>query len=80
MQSVLRTRATVLPGNRLEISAPELRQGETVEVIVILPTVVPSGTQSAAEFLDSLPAGPRSYPSWEEFERRFQEERNSWDR
>lgn len=80
MQSVLRTKVTVLPGNRLEISAPELRQGETVEVIVLLPQVVASGTQSAADFLESLPPGPRSYSRWEEFERRFQEERNSWDR
>ena len=33
MQTALRIEATVLPGNRVEISAPELLVGATVEVI-----------------------------------------------
>ena len=37
MQSALRMETTVLPGHRLEISAPELPEGTKVEVIVILP-------------------------------------------
>jgi hypothetical protein len=32
------------------------------------------------EFLEALPPGPRSYPTWEEIERRIQEERDAWDR
>ena len=46
MQSALRTRATVLPGKRVEVSAPELREGETVEVIVVLPSAPASAKQS----------------------------------
>jgi hypothetical protein len=40
------------------------------------PTSPPTGV---LDFLDSLPAGPRSAPSWEEFERAFQAERDSWE-
>lgn len=71
-------------GSRLEISAPQLREGDVVEVIVLLPENSPQAktAQSSSgvlDFLDGLPDGPRSYPSWEEFEHQFQEQRNSWD-
>ena len=36
--------------------------------------------RSVLEFLDALPPGPRSAPTWDEIERRFQEERDAWDR
>jgi hypothetical protein len=36
--------------------------------------------RSVLEFLDALPPGPRSAPSWDEIERQFQEERDAWDR
>ncbi len=80
MQAALRMETTVLPGHRLEISAPELPEGAKVEVIVVLPE--PSRPQfgPALEFLESLPTGPRAFKTWEEYERHLQEERNSWDR
>jgi hypothetical protein len=80
MQAVLRLETTVLPGHRLEFSAPELPEGARVEVIVVLPAkpTVPFG--SALEFLRSLPPGPRAFKSWEEYERHLREERDSWDR
>ena len=37
MQTALRMETTVLPGHRLEVSAPELPEGAKVEVIVVLP-------------------------------------------
>lgn len=37
MQAALRLETTVLPGHRLEITAPELPEGARVEVIVVLP-------------------------------------------
>lgn len=75
----LRVRTTVLPGNRIEVSVPELREGETVEVVVI-PAATSLPNLSLLEFLDTLPAGPRSYASWEEVERHLQDERAAWDR
>lgn len=80
MQTALRMETTVLPGHRLEISAPELPEGAKVEVIVVLPEKPPSRFASALEFLESLPPGPRAFPTWEEYERHLREEKDSWDR
>jgi hypothetical protein len=44
-----------------------------------IPQAPPQG-RSVLEFLDALPPGPRSAPTWDEIERRFQEERDAWDR
>jgi hypothetical protein len=80
MQTALRTETTVLPGHRLEISAPELPEGARVEVIVVLPDKPEPRFGSALEFLESLPPGPRAFKTWEEYEQHLREERNSWDR
>jgi hypothetical protein len=80
MQTALRLETTILPGHRLEISAPELPEGTTVEVIVVLPQKPQPQFASALEFLESLPPGPRAFPTWEEYERHLREEKDSWDR
>jgi len=63
MQAALRLHTTILPGHRIELSAPELPEGSTVEVIVVLPSPVTPPQRSILDFLDALPAGPRSYPT-----------------
>lgn len=80
MQTALRLETTVLPGHRLEVSAPELPEGAKVEIIVLLPEQPQPQFGSALEFLESLPPGPRAFKTWEEYDRHLQEERNSWDR
>jgi hypothetical protein len=80
MQTALRMQTTVLPGHRLEISAPELPEGAKVEVIVVLPEKPQPHRMSVLEFLESLPPGPRSFPTWEEYEKHLQEEKNAWER
>ena len=35
---------------------------------------------SMLEFLESLPPGPRAFPTWEEYERHLQEEKDAWER
>jgi hypothetical protein len=80
MQSALRTETTILPGHRLEITAPELPEGARVEVIVVLPEKAKPQFGSALEFLESLPAGPRAFSTWEEYERHLREEKDSWER
>jgi hypothetical protein len=80
MQAALRLETTVLPGHRLEVSAPELPEGVKVEVIVVLPGKPEPRFGSALEFLESLPRGPRAFNTWEEYEQHLREERNSWDR
>lgn len=79
-RTALQLTTHVLPGNRIEISSPQLEEGQPVDVIVLLPQARHSEQPSALDIIRSLPPGPHSYPTWEEFERAFQEERNSWDR
>ena len=78
MQTALRLEATVLPGHRLEISAPELPEGARVEVIVVLPEKPEPQIGTALEYLESLPPGPRASPTWEEYEQRLWEEKDAW--
>ncbi len=85
MQTALKVTTHVLPGHRVEIVAPELAEEKSVEVFVVMPEAAPAALtattrMSLLEFLDSLPPGPRSAPTWEEIERDLQEDRNSWNR
>jgi hypothetical protein len=79
MQAAMRTETTILPGHRLEITAPELPEGARVEVIVVLPQKPQPQFDSALEFLESLPPGPRAFPTWQEYERHLQQEKDSWE-
>jgi hypothetical protein len=84
MQAALKLNTTVLPGHRIEITAPELPEGTNVELIV-LPDLPASSSAPARsfkdviEFLDSLTPVQRTPEEWAEVEREFQEERASWD-
>jgi hypothetical protein len=80
MQSALHTETTVLPGRRIEIQSPELPEGARVQVIILLPAAPAGRFGSAREFLESLPAGPRAFPTWDEYERHLDAERAAWDR
>jgi hypothetical protein len=80
MQTALRLETTVLPGHRLEISAPELPEGARVEVIVVLPAEPPRQHQSMLDLLATLPPGPLLFKTPEEVNRYLQEERDSWER
>jgi hypothetical protein len=80
MRKVLRLEATVLPGHRLEVSAPELPEGAKVEVIVLLPEQPGPHKMSVLEFLESLPPGPRAFKTWEEYEQHLREEKDAWER
>ena len=80
MQTILRLEATVLPGHRLEVTAPELPEGAKVEVIVVLPEQPEPQFGSVLEFLESLPPGPRAFKTWEEYEQHLREEKDSWER
>ena len=70
----------VQTGNRVEITAPELQEGQGVEVFVIPLPYEGQGRMSPLDLLDRLPPGPRSAPTWDDIERPFQEERDAWDR
>ena len=78
MSTTLRLETTVLPGHRLEISAPELPEGARVHVTIIVPTSQPR--TSMLEFLATLPPRPLLFPTPEDANRYIREERGSWER
>ncbi len=85
MNAALHIKTTVLPGKRIEVSAPELPEGAAVDVFLVLPTPqndAPPRFGSVLEFLESLPKSPspRAFATWEEYEKHLQTERDSWDR
>lgn len=67
----IRQTVRVLPGHRVEIVVPELAVGEIVDVEV-LPAPAEAG-RSIIEFLESLPEGPRAFPTWDEYEQHLRE-------
>jgi hypothetical protein len=80
LRSTFHITARVQAGNRIEISAPGLQEGQDVDVYLVPRAPETPSRRSVLELLDSLPSGPRSAPTWDEVERRFQEERDAWDR
>jgi hypothetical protein len=84
MYATARTTTTVLPEHRIEITTPTLPVGSRVEVIVVFDTdsspPPPPATQGILDFINSLPPSRKTPEEWEQFERDFQAERDSWDR
>jgi hypothetical protein len=78
-RTALHLQATVLPGKKIEITADELREGDRVDVFLVVSKRDKGTSPSLVEFLDSLPPGPRSFATWEEVERAFKQERDSWE-
>jgi hypothetical protein len=78
MQNTLRVTATVMPGHRVEVIAPELREGEAVEVILVLPEEPKSAHLSALDIINGL-NGHRLFKSAQEVNDHLQEERDAWD-
>jgi len=72
----------VLPGGVLHITAPELPAGELVEVTIRTPRSQPVSDppRGIYDLIQSFGSSARTPAEWAEFEREFQEERNSWDR
>src|SRR5579862_9164573 len=86
-QTAIRLKTRVLPGKRIEFTAPELTEGAEVEIFVALPEPAPQPEpetprkfKDVMEYLDSLPPIQRTPEEWEQVEREFREERDSWDR
>lgn len=82
MSAPIRVRAVVQPGGKVEITAPELQPGQTVDVLVTVPATErpPLTRENLLAWLDSLPPSSKTAEEWKQFERDFQEMRNEWDR
>ena len=85
-QTAIRLRSKVLPGKRVEFTAPELTEDSDVELIVVLPerpvssAAEPRRHQDVLAFLDSLPSRRRTPEESEEIERELRSEKDAWDR
>jgi hypothetical protein len=80
MQAALKLTARVLPGKRIEFTAPELTEGEDVELIVLKPYQTVSPFATAWEYLQSLKPVEHTAEEWEAIERDLQAEKDSWER
>ena len=69
----------MLPGSRIEISAPEFPEGTHVEILVLASTIPTAARRSILEIIESL-QGHRLHQTPEQVRRHLQEERNAWDR
>jgi hypothetical protein len=79
MRAALHLKTTVLPGGKIEIVAQELPAGESVEVIVLLPTSPASVRRSAVDILAEAP-GQRLFKTAADVEAYLQHERDAWER
>lgn len=82
MDSAYSTTTTVLPGNRIEFSSPNLKVGDRVEVVVTPAAPVSIADKSGPSIFEIIAAlkGHRLFESAEEVDRYINEERDSWDR
>ncbi len=78
MQNSLKLRATVQPGGRIELCAPDLRPGQAVDVTI---TSVPDEPQRRPlrEILARID-GHQSFRTAEEVDAYINAERDAWDR
>ena len=83
-QTALRLKTKVLPGHRIEVVAPELKEGQDIELIVLSPDggslSEPQERVSLLDFVKTVTPGPRPFDTWEEYERALQEEKDAWER
>ena len=85
IQTAIRLTARVLPGKRVEFTAPELTEGADVDIFVALPQEIapPAAPDkqyvSALDFIASLPPSTLTAADWERIERELQEEKNAWE-
>jgi hypothetical protein len=78
MQSALRIRTKVLPGNKLEIELPPGSEGEEVDVFVVLPEPK-AQRRNVIEIIEE--ARPhRMGMTVDQIDQYLQEERDSWER
>lgn len=77
MHSIIQIQTRVLPGNRVEITSPELAEGEIVNVTVSKDESS-RPKRSVLEMIESFPVG-RIFKSANEIVAFLAEERRSWE-
>ncbi len=79
MDTIVKTRCRVLPGNRVEVTVPEVEVGEEVEVTVAARRRMPKRPRrSMQEILAEFPP-PGLFKTPKEVDEYLKAERDSWD-
>jgi hypothetical protein len=78
MNAPYHTTTTVLPGQKIEITAPQFHEGDRVEVIVVPAPAEGEKRPSALDVIESY-KGPVVFGSVEAIDRHIHEERDSWE-
>jgi hypothetical protein len=78
IQTAIQLRTVILPGHRIEITAPELPEGQSATVVVLLDEPSPP-KRRLTEVLAGYPGG-QLFRSAEEVDAYLRAERDSWDR
>lgn len=79
MANAVHIKTTILPGGKIEISAPELPAGEQADVFVVIEREEPTKKRRALDILAGAP-GHRLFHTAEEVDNYIREERDSWER
>ena len=78
ISTAIQFRTTVLPGHRIELSAPELPEGCSATVFVVLAQTAPP-KRRLSDILAGYPGG-QLFRTGEEVDAYLREEHDSWDR
>lgn len=79
MQAALRLTARVQSGGRIEFADDQLTVGSAVEVIVLVPTSIPTVRHSVMDVLARVP-GQLAFKSAADVDAYLQQERSEWER
>ncbi len=79
MQTALRMTALVQPGGKIELTDRELPEGQSVEVIVLLPSPSVVPRRSILDVLADAP-GHLAFQTADEVDSYLREERDAWER
>lgn len=81
-QTALRLKTRTLSGKRIEVTVPELNEGEEVELIVLRQEEPLSSSKEELvgvwDWLQSLPPSTLTAEDWVRIEREIQEEKDAW--
>lgn len=79
MQRALRMTALVQPGGKIEVMDTDLPEGQSVEVIVLLPSPSAVPRRSILDVLAEAP-GHLAFQTADEVDAFLREERDAWER
>ncbi len=79
MTTAVHIKTTILPGGKIEISAPELPPGKRANVFVVIEEEEQVERRHVLDMISTFP-GHRLFQTAEEVDAYIREERESWER